>query len=100
MDMLGPAKPIVEKGTNWWKSYFGSWKTGRQANKDTINKMKAKIAELQAQNKTGGKIEGADVRDGLLGPVGWARLIMRKKQEKEKKKLQKQLDDLGWDGNL
>lgn len=42
-----------------------------------------------AADITGGKFHWDDLRDGLMGPIGWIRLGMRKKREREIEKLKR-----------
>lgn len=76
---------LFKKSLGFWKDYFTNW----QQDSDDYYKQK----EALMKQKNGGSFELRDLRDGLLGPVGWVRMGVRKKRQRELEKLKQELGD-------
>ena len=77
-------KPIFDSIGYWFK-YGHSWKQDKKA-------QEAQLRQLQEMKKNrGGAINMEDLRDGLMGPIGWIRMGVRKTRQKKIDKLRNEL---------
>jgi len=79
----------IWKSLTYWAKYGKNWKKDSDRDKAELEKLRA------AKKARGGKIKLEDVRDGLMGPIGWIRMGVRKKRQREIAKLKKELGQ-GW----
>ena len=87
----GPITDLVGNSLGYWTNYFGNWHEERKAQKAEIERLKKKRDEMK-KKKGGGTLQ--DIRDGFMGPVGWAHMIATKKRQREIEKLKKEVGEL------
>ena len=75
----------IGKSLQFWGKYGKSWYDDSKRDKETL----ARLEKLKKQR--GGKFELRDLRDGLLGPIGWIRMGIRKSRQKKIDALKKEL---------
>lgn len=103
VEIPDPVTGLVKNSLGYWKNYFTGWAGASKARKAEIARLKAMLAarggkyEDLKRLKTlwtakGGKFEMQDLRDGFMGPIGWIRMIIRKKQQRELERLRKELN--------
>lgn len=76
---------LIGKSLKFWGSYGKSWYDDSKRDKDQL----AMLEKLKKQR--GGKFELKDIRDGLLGPIGWIRMGIRKSRQRKIDALKKEL---------
>lgn len=69
------------------KRYLQSWEKDKNAQLAEIERLE------KLKKQRGGKFEFRDIRDGLLGPVGWIRMGIRKNRERKIAQLKKELGE-------
>ena len=82
--ILNPFSAIWN-GAKYWGKYAKHWSDETKREKDQL----AMLEKLKKQR--GGKFELKDLRDGLLGPIGWIRLGLRKSRQRKIDALKKEL---------
>ena len=82
----GFLEPIINS-IKYWGQYGKSWKNDSDKAKAELNRLR------NLKKQRGGKFELADLRDGAMGPIGWIRMGIRKKRQKEINKLKKELGE-------
>ena len=79
---------LIGKSLKYWVNYGKSWKDDKDADNKEIERLK----RLKASK--GGKFELRDLRDGFMGPIGWIRMGLRKKRQREIERLKKDVGEL------
>ena len=79
-------KGLLKNSLGFWNNYVNDWQTQRKQQLDEIKRLR----ELKKQK--GGKFEIQDLRDGLLGPLGWINMGLRKKRQREIDALKNELN--------
>ena len=82
----GFLEPIINS-IKYWGQYGKSWKHDSDKAKAELNRLR------NLKQQRGGKFELADLRDGAMGPIGWIRMGIRKKRQREINKLKKELGE-------
>lgn len=87
MEGSGPVGKIITNSLKFWGDYGKSWKDSRKAQIDELERLR------KLKKERGGKFELQDLRDGFLGPIGWIRMGLRKKRQREIERLKKELGE-------
>lgn len=82
----GFLEPIINS-IKYWGQYGKSWKHDSDRDKSELKRLR------NLKQQRGGKFELADLRDGAMGPIGWIRMGIRKKRQREINKLKKELGE-------